>query len=265
MRREQPDTVVLINPNNPDGGYIPYATLIRLLEELRHVPNVIVDESFIHFACEGDDYAYRSLAGEIDRFPNLMVVKSMSKDFGVAGIRAGYAVMAPDRVRSLLDNGFLWNSSGLAEYFFDLYSRPDFLIEYERKRVHYIRHSRRFFRALSMIPGPLRLPHQRQLHPGRAAQRHDRRRPRLPPARPPRNLHPHLRRQEGPRARQVPPRRLPLPLREPLRPPGVSRHHAVKKAGRGTSDREPVVTTAFVFAECGNTAARARLRLRGLP
>ena len=63
---------------------------------------MIVDESFIHFACEGDDYAYRSLTGEIDRFPNLMVVKSMSKDFGVAGIRAGYAVMAPDRVESLL-------------------------------------------------------------------------------------------------------------------------------------------------------------------
>ena len=59
----RPDTVVLINPNNPDGGYIPYATLIRLLEELRDVPNVIVDESFIHFACEGDDYAYRSLSG----------------------------------------------------------------------------------------------------------------------------------------------------------------------------------------------------------
>jgi histidinol-phosphate/aromatic aminotransferase/cobyric acid decarboxylase-like protein len=61
--------------------------------------------------------------------------------------------MAPDRVRALLDNGFLWNSSGLAEYFFDLYSRPEFLIEYERKRVHYIRHTRRFFRALSLMPG----------------------------------------------------------------------------------------------------------------
>lgn len=150
---EKPDTIVLINPNNPDGGYIPYATLIRVLDELRHVPNVILDESFIHFACEGDDYAYHSLSREIDRFPNLMVIKSMSKDFGVAGIRAGYAVMAPNRVQDLLNNGFLWNSSGLAEYFFDLYSRPDFLMEYERKRVHYIRHSRRFFKALSMMPG----------------------------------------------------------------------------------------------------------------
>ena len=62
VHRERPDTVVLINPNNPDGGYVPHATMRRLLEELRSVPNVIVDESFIHFACEGDDYSYRSLA-----------------------------------------------------------------------------------------------------------------------------------------------------------------------------------------------------------
>src|SRR6516165_2258058 len=153
VRLLKPDTVVLINPNNPDGGYIPYTTLVYLLEELRHVPNVIVDESFIHFACEGDDYAYRSLSGEVDRFPNLMVVKSMSKDFGVAGIRAGFAVMAPDRVRSLLNNGYLWNSSGLAEYFFDLYSRPDFQERYERERIRFIRNSRRFFTALAEIDG----------------------------------------------------------------------------------------------------------------
>jgi histidinol-phosphate/aromatic aminotransferase/cobyric acid decarboxylase-like protein len=153
VHREQPDTVVLINPNNPDGGYVPHAVMVELLEELRRVPNVIVDESFIHFACEGDDFAYWSVAEEVRRFPNLLVVKSMSKDFGVAGIRAGYAVMAPDRVRTLLSNGYLWNSSGLAEYFFDLYSRPDFQERYERERVRFIRNSRRFFAALAKVQG----------------------------------------------------------------------------------------------------------------
>jgi histidinol-phosphate/aromatic aminotransferase/cobyric acid decarboxylase-like protein len=127
--------------------------MIELLEELRHVPNVIVDESFIHFACEGLGYTYRSVADEVRRHPNLMVVKSMSKDFGVAGIRAGYAVMAPGRVRTLLDNGFLWNSSGLAEYFFDLYSRPDFQERYERERIRFVRNSRRFFAALAKTEG----------------------------------------------------------------------------------------------------------------
>ena len=171
-----------------------------------------------------------------------MVVKSMSKDFGVAGIRAGYAVMAPDRVRTLLDNGFLWNSSGLAEYFFDLYSRPDFLIEYERKRVHYIRHSRRFFRTLSMMPGLYAYPTSAnfiliELRNGMTAEdlvcRLLVRRG---------HLHPHLRRQEGPGARQVHPRRLPLPVREPVRPPRVPRHHAVTAAA-------PRVTVGSAIAD----------------
>ena len=153
VERERPDTVVLINPNNPDGGYVPHTTMRRLLEQLRFVPNVIVDESFIHFACEGTDYSYRSLADYAGRFPNLIVVKSMSKDFGVAGIRAGYAVMAPNRVQTLLENGYLWNSSGLAEYFFDLYSRPDFQMQYERERIRFIRNSHRFFAALGKIDG----------------------------------------------------------------------------------------------------------------
>jgi histidinol-phosphate/aromatic aminotransferase/cobyric acid decarboxylase-like protein len=77
----------------------------------------------------------------------------MSKDFGVAGIRAGYAVMAPDRTAALLENGHLWNSSGLAEYFFDLYARPDFQAQYERERIRFIRNSRRFFAALARIEG----------------------------------------------------------------------------------------------------------------
>jgi histidinol-phosphate/aromatic aminotransferase/cobyric acid decarboxylase-like protein len=153
VHREQPDTVVLINPNNPDGGYISHAVMCELLGELRSIPNVIVDESFIHFACEGIGYTYRSVADLVSRYPNLTVVKSMSKDFGVAGIRAGYAVMAPGRVRTLLENGYLWNSSGLAEYFFDLYSRPDFQVQYERERIRFIRNSRRFFTELRKMKG----------------------------------------------------------------------------------------------------------------
>ena len=126
VRRERPDTVVLINPNNPDGGYIPYAVMVELLEELRASRTSSWTRASSTSPARATAIAYWSVADEVRRFPNLMVVKSMSKDFGVAGIRAGYAVMAPERVRTLLDNGYLWNSSGLAEYFFDLYSRPDF-------------------------------------------------------------------------------------------------------------------------------------------
>jgi histidinol-phosphate/aromatic aminotransferase/cobyric acid decarboxylase-like protein len=120
IRRERPDTAVLINPNNPDGGYLPFAELRTILAGLREVETVIVDESFIHFAFEDDQFTMRSAIGLLDDHPGLVVVKSMSKDFGIAGIRAGYGVMAPQRVSALLANGYLWNINGLAEYFFKL-------------------------------------------------------------------------------------------------------------------------------------------------
>ena len=154
------------------------------------------------------------MADQVGRLPNLTVVKSMSKDFGVAGIRAGYAVMAPERVRALLDNGYLWNSSGLAEYFFDLYSRPDFQAQYERERIRFIRNSRRFFAALAKIDGLHVYPTYAnfalvELRGGLSA---DELVCRLLDS--PRDLHANLRRQEGARSRQVRPDRRPQPPRE---------------------------------------------------
>ena len=61
--------------------------------------------------------------------------------------------MAYNRVQTLLENGYLWNSSGLAEYFFDLYSRRSFQMQYERERIRFVRNSQRFFSALGNIDG----------------------------------------------------------------------------------------------------------------
>lgn len=153
VHNQSPDTVVLINPNNPDGGYLSFETMKYLLDKFSSVPTVIVDESFIHFAFEDDNYSLRSVAELVQEYPNIVVVKSMSKDFGIAGVRAGYAVMKNDRVKELLQNGFLWNSSGLAEYFFRLYVREDFLSEYEKVRVRYIKETQIFFSQLKSISG----------------------------------------------------------------------------------------------------------------
>ena len=153
VHNQSPDTVVLINPNNPDGGYLSFETMKYLLDKFSSVPTVIVDESFIHFAFEDDNYSLRSVAELVQEYPNIVVVKSMSKDFGIAGVRAGYAVMKNDRVKELLQIGFLWISSGLAEYFFRLYVREDFLSEYEKVRVRYIKETQIFFSQLKSISG----------------------------------------------------------------------------------------------------------------
>jgi histidinol-phosphate/aromatic aminotransferase/cobyric acid decarboxylase-like protein len=152
VKRERPDTIVLINPNNPTGGYINRADIKHIVEELPDVDNIIIDESFIHFAFEDDTYRLESAAELADTFENLIVIKSMSKDFGIAGIRAGYALMSEDKVDRLLKNGYLWNVSGLAQYFFTLYAQPTFLQEYELVRIRYIKEAQNFFHQLSEFP-----------------------------------------------------------------------------------------------------------------
>ena len=148
-----PDMVVLINPNNPDGSYFPHDDLQTILAGLPPEVTVVVDESFIHFAFEDLNLDIRSVIGDCEAHPNLVVVKSMSKDFGIAGIRAGYAVMAPERVESLLRDGYLWNSNGLAEYFFRLYCRDDFVERYDIVRKQYILETQLFYSQLSKVPG----------------------------------------------------------------------------------------------------------------
>ena len=127
---------MLITPNNPDGYLIPDDDLRWILSRLSDLRTVIVDESFIHFADRavpgpgGSGNGLPTLVGLTEQFDNVTLIKSMSKDFGIAGIRAGYAIMKKSRVNRLLDHGYLWNTSGIAEYFFSLFTRPTFLDQY---------------------------------------------------------------------------------------------------------------------------------------
>jgi len=196
-----PDLVVLINPNNPDGSYLPCEDLSRIVAGLPPDVTCVVDESFIHFAFEDMNLDIRSVIGECGHRPNLVVVKSMSKDFGIAGIRAGYAVMHPERVGSLLRNGFLWNSRRLR--------RP---VRHRPQAVHP--------RDAALLPATgegatgAGLPVDGQLRAGRDPRRARRGRADATPLDPPRRLRPDLQRQDGPR-RPVPAHRLARAARQP--------------------------------------------------
>lgn len=152
VKEVRPDTVVIINPNNPTGNYIFKKDLIKILDELSFVENIIIDESFIHFAFEDELYNEITLSKLVSTYKNLYIVKSMSKDFGIAGIRAGYAIMAEDKVQELLKNGYLWNSNGLAEHFFKLYSQPDFVTKYQVVRKKYIKETQKFIKDIAKVP-----------------------------------------------------------------------------------------------------------------
>lgn len=152
IKKTQPDTVVLINPNNPTGSYIVKSELIRILEQLTFVECIILDESFIHFAFEDEFYSEVTLSKLVDVYKNLYIVKSMSKDFGIAGIRAGYAIMQEVKVEDLLKNGYLWNSNGLAEHFFRLYGNTEFINKYQHVRKRYIEETQAFILDIAKVP-----------------------------------------------------------------------------------------------------------------
>ncbi|HLP51789.1 MAG TPA: histidinol-phosphate transaminase [Chitinophagales bacterium] len=158
VKETHPDTVVIINPNNPDGGYIPVAALQDLLQELKNVETIILDESFIHFAYEDSSFDPINTQALIEKYPNLVIIKSMSKDFGIAGVRSGYGVMSKERVSALIKNGYLWNSNGLSEFFFRLYVREDFARDYEQVRKRYITDTIEFIQQLSELQGIKVLP-----------------------------------------------------------------------------------------------------------
>lgn len=110
---------VVVTPNNPTSLLVPKAQLIRLLKILADQDcMLIVDESFIEFAGTCDQ---ETLEKEINRHPNLAILKSMSKVYGICGIRLGYMLTAnydfAAKVRQRLP---IWNINGFAEEFLRL-------------------------------------------------------------------------------------------------------------------------------------------------
>jgi len=151
VRKEDPDAIVLINPNNPTGNLLKKKDIRRIVEEFSYIDTILLDESFIHFAFEDDSYEHVSSAGLVNQSDNLIIIKSMSKDFGVAGIRVGYGIMSDQRVLDLLGNGFLWNSNGLAEYFVKLYAEEGFRTDYEPLRRRFIGETQSFYTDMAGI------------------------------------------------------------------------------------------------------------------
>src|SRR6516165_5606906 len=105
----QVDLAVIVNPNNPDGRIITKERLLALSDDLSGRGGVLaVDEAFMDV---GPTEA--SLAGEIDR-GNIIVLRSFGKFFGLAGLRLGFALAAPDLAAKLNATLGPWAVSGPA-------------------------------------------------------------------------------------------------------------------------------------------------------
>jgi histidinol-phosphate/aromatic aminotransferase/cobyric acid decarboxylase-like protein len=121
------DVAVVVTPNNPTSMLIPKADLIRLAKKLEsHNCMLIVDESFLDFA-EGPEQI--TLEQEIEKYPNVAIFKSMSKAYGICGIRIGYMLTANSTFAEAVRKGVhIWNINGFAEEFLRIL--PDYKQEF---------------------------------------------------------------------------------------------------------------------------------------
>ncbi|MFE9006418.1 aminotransferase class I/II-fold pyridoxal phosphate-dependent enzyme [Streptomyces sp. NPDC007875] len=103
---------VICNPNNPDGGLVSRQALIGIMDALSDLDLIVIDESFLEFA---DAEAYPSVVDEAILRPNVIVLRSLGKNFGLHGVRFGYLVANPSlavQIRSRLPK---WNLNSFAE------------------------------------------------------------------------------------------------------------------------------------------------------
>jgi len=121
------DIAVVVTPNNPTSMLISKTDLIRLANVLEsHNCMLIIDESFLDFA---DKPEQLSLENEIENYPNVAIFKSMSKAYGICGLRIGYMLTANATFAESIRRGVhIWNINGFAEEFLRLL--PDYKQEF---------------------------------------------------------------------------------------------------------------------------------------
>ena len=98
----------ICNPHNPTGQLWSRASLEAMLD--RHAL-VICDEAFLPLVPEAEN---QSMIPLVDQYPNLVVIRSLTKLFGVAGLRVGYAIAQPDRLKRWTAWRDPWPVNGIA-------------------------------------------------------------------------------------------------------------------------------------------------------
>ena len=144
--------IVLVNPDNPSGHFISKKDILRLEDWCRSKGRkLIVDESFIDFV-EDDEWHTLLDMEVLLNHPSLIVLKSISKSFGVAGLRLGVIATADtDLIAFMKKDVAIWNINSFAEYYLQIIEkyRDDYYEAMEKfKEVR-----RRYLDKLSKIKG----------------------------------------------------------------------------------------------------------------
>ncbi|MEU3275611.1 pyridoxal phosphate-dependent aminotransferase [Streptomyces antibioticus] len=146
---------VICNPNNPDGGFLHKHALVQFMDAMADLDLIVIDESFLEFA---DAEQEPSVVQEAMLRPNVVVLRSLGKNFGLHGIRFGYLVANPSlagRVRSMLPK---WNLNSFAEHV--VFMLKDHGPEYAQSLMQVRRDRLEMASQLSALPGLTVYPSQ---------------------------------------------------------------------------------------------------------
>ena len=143
--------LLLINPDNPSGNFIPMEGLLRLLKWAKERGiQLIVDESFVDFS---DDFEHNTLLRNdiLEDNPHLAVMKSISKSYGVPGLRLGVLASADvELIRRIRKDISIWNINSFAEFYMQIFGKYE--KEYKQACHQFIAERRRFEALLKEIP-----------------------------------------------------------------------------------------------------------------
>ena len=145
------DNLLLINPDNPSGNFIPLTGLFRLARwcEERGT-RLIVDESFVDF---GEEWESSSLLHDahLENFPHMAVMKSISKSYGVPGLRLGILASADmELIAKMKKQVSIWNINSFAEFFMQIFNKYE--KDYKRACQKFIEVRAAFLAQLRTIP-----------------------------------------------------------------------------------------------------------------
>lgn len=148
---KQLSTLLLINPDNPSGNFIPMVDVLRLATWCKERGIFfVVDESFVDFS---EDFRNNSLLHNeiLQAYPNLAVMKSISKSYGVPGLRLGILASSDEALINWMKHDVsIWNINSFAEFYMQIFGK--YQKDYDRACQKFIAERERFMARLTDIP-----------------------------------------------------------------------------------------------------------------
>ena len=150
--------LIIINPDNPSGNYISKADLLRMVEWAKNEGiRIVIDESFVDFADEQDPtLLYTDI---LKANPHLFVMKSISKSYGVPGLRLGVLASGDEAVIAKMKKDVsIWNINSFGEFYMQIEEK--YKKDYAEALVKIRAERSRFAEELAKIKGVRVIPSQ---------------------------------------------------------------------------------------------------------